>query len=111
MFEKPGNRPLITDIAILFTDGISNVEGNRIEIEVALLKADGVLVITVGISSAHDQVALSKYATDPRWYFSSPGYEELAGILNDVTDSVCEAVDTRKLSYWVGGWVDGWYDG
>ena len=96
MFGRPGNRPLVGDIVILFTDGDANLDTGRTEIEVLLLKNDGFLVITVGISGAHNAADLERYASESQWYFPTPSYTELTNILPDLSDSVCQAVETRK---------------
>lgn len=93
VFEKPGNRAGVKDIAVLFTDGQANREESNTDVELLNLKNAGVTVLTVGIGQSHNAEALKAYASDESWYFTVDNYGDLDEVIHDISGSVCEAID------------------
>ena len=60
-----GDRQGIKDIAIVITDGRSNVNPERVASEVQLAKAAGIELFSVGITDEVDADELRLIATDP----------------------------------------------
>ena len=91
IFGQGGDRSNVNNIAVLFTDGIANVDANDIDTEAASLKQVA-NVVTIGVSAAVDQDQLRRIATKPEWFIFAETFEELIPLSGQLAQSACKAV-------------------
>ena len=81
-------------IAILLTDGLATAPEKDPEIyaqaEADALKADGIILYTIGLGAQVNEAALKKLATSEDLYFKAPTVKELTAIYSKITASMCE---------------------
>ncbi|KAI0230884.1 Collagen alpha-6(VI) chain [Lamellibrachia satsuma] len=89
--ESKGHRPGERSIAILLTDGISNVHANATSSEARALKQAGVQVFTVGITKYTNIDELQEIASDPVEYhqFLAQTYAGLDLLLDRLLVRLC----------------------
>lgn len=88
--EKNGDRPSVRNIAVVVTDGVSNVRARRTIPEANLAKADGIHIYTVGIGLA-DLWELDGMATPPAEEnrFSVRDFDGLSTLQEELSSSIC----------------------
>jgi hypothetical protein len=83
------HRPTNLPVMIVLTDGRANpVPGSVAEDEARKVKADGVVVFTVGLGSDLDVDALRAMASRPDYFHIAPDAEALAGIYRDIAVAI-----------------------
>ncbi len=97
-----GNRPGITNLVILITDGIPHpVSRREPAIREARLLQNEATVVSVGITSFIDVGLLRLFSSEPREedksYFMSPDFETLEqNVLSNLLQEVCPTTVDRK---------------
>ncbi|KAL5006010.1 hypothetical protein ScPMuIL_017168 [Solemya velum] len=94
--EENGDRPGAQNIAIVVTDGVSNIRASRTMPEAKLAKASGIHIYTVGIGLA-DLRELDGIATPPvdKNRFSVRDFDGLPAIQEKLSSSICPVVQTK----------------
>ena len=81
-------------IAILLTDGLATAPEKDPEVyaqaQADALKADGIILYTIGLGAQVNEAALKKLATNEDLYFKAPTVKELNAIYTKITASMCE---------------------
>ncbi|MFZ2253421.1 MAG: vWA domain-containing protein [Minisyncoccia bacterium] len=81
-------------VAILLTDGLATAPEKDPEIYAQTaadaLKADGVILYTIGLGMQVNEAALKKLATSEDLYFNAPSINDLNAIYKKITASICE---------------------
>ena len=88
-----GDRPNVPNLAIVITDGKSTFD-NELTLPYAEdLRADGVQMVSVGITSSIDEDELKALSSLPQIrnvnYFTSPDFQQLEGIIETLLASAC----------------------
>lgn len=94
-----GDRPDATDIIILITDGLANVNPRRTvpEAELAREKGIRVLVMDIGVGTAAE---LAGMANKPlaRNRFSVDTFDDMESIKNAMMVEICEGIYVRRIA-------------
>ena len=91
---SPGDRADIPNVAIVFTDGVSNEMHNETIPEAELLQ-DGAnaTVISIGITNEVDPDEIEGIASNSGTFFLRPNFSDLTPIVNRVRAIVCDVAD------------------
>ena len=93
--ESKGDRPGIPNIAILITDGASNIESEQTIPEAEAAREDGILIFSIGVNAFDSEEEIKLVSSQPqlylRNYFLFPSYENLpsAHFTADFLREVC----------------------
>lgn len=89
-----GDRQGVINIAILITDGRSNIDQGLTQEEADLVKAMGIEVFTIGITLDVDESELKQIASDPdnTHYFFVDEFYELQSVLTNLINNVCTII-------------------
>ena len=89
-----GDRRNVTNIAILVTDGASNIN-NRSTIHFAnLAKQSGITVLAVGISSqvyVPELIGISSTGIEGQTYWRTPDFQVTTGTVDSIINGACQA--------------------
>jgi hypothetical protein len=94
IFTPPGDRPNIQNLAIVITDGESNVNKERVEEEAARLK-EKATVVAVGVSNAQE-AELKIIASNDDLVLRVTDFQALEKELDRIVSSVCGIVIPRE---------------
>ena len=89
VFDDVGNRPEATDIAIVITDGIPNDRVPDTIPAADRLKAEGVTIVTVGVTDLIDEAELRAIASSNNDVILTPSFETLNDEINTLTARAC----------------------
>ena len=99
--DDAGDRPGITNVVILITDGQSTREVDRTFIEADQLKAENgsnALVFVVGITENVLEDELRKISSDPQrideTYFTTPDFDKLQNVILTLVNRTCSSIQT-----------------
>jgi len=85
------NRPLARDLLVLVTDGVPSrrYEADGLADEVAAVKALGVRVVGIGVTTAVDADAIRRLVSTPASenYFGLANFTQLAGVIEELCDA------------------------
>jgi hypothetical protein len=96
IFGQSGDRSDVTNVAVLFTDGIANTEAGAIDTEAAELKKVA-SVVTIGVTNAVDQDQLKKIASSPSLFVYAANFDALAGISGELANLACAATKIGNI--------------
>lgn len=87
---RNGDRPDARNIAFIITDGISNLNENRLEEEVNLARNDGIHIYAVGIGLS-DDTEINQIASYPpsQNVFTVRDFDELRNLDDRIYESLC----------------------
>jgi collagen type VI alpha len=93
-----GRRLGIPALGIVITDGISNLDHKRTVPAADAARANGILMLAIGITPQIHQEELHNIATDPDedFVFKADDFNMLASIRNQVLAVVCKAVSGEE---------------
>lgn len=81
-------------IGILLTDGLATAPEKDPEIyaqqQADALKADDIILYTIGLGASLNEEALQNLASSPEQYFRAPTIKDLSGIYSKITAAICE---------------------
>ncbi|KAK2161998.1 hypothetical protein NP493_1548g00037 [Ridgeia piscesae] len=83
-------RPDVQQIAILLTDGVSNVDAGRTIPEADAAKDEDIEIFVVAVGDA-DQDEVRRIASDPRWLFNVTDFTALNSLTMDIIEETCSA--------------------
>lgn len=98
IFGQGGDRPNVNNVAVLFTDGVANIEANAIDGEANSLKAVA-NVVTIGVTTGVDQDQLKRIATKPEWFLFASTFEQLVAQSSTLAGIACTAVQVQIRKY------------
>jgi len=84
-----GDRPNVPDVAIVITDGKSNVFPEQTITEARNLKAAGVRVLVIGITSSINVTELQTIASNLSDVIIVDTYANLTNIVDDIVGKAC----------------------
>ncbi|KAL3854733.1 hypothetical protein ACJMK2_013983 [Sinanodonta woodiana] len=95
---RNGDRPDVPNVAVILTDGVSNINAGRTVPEAQLARADGIHIYAIGIGLP-DTRELDAIASPPASEnsFSVRSFDELKGIKQKVFSSLCPG-ETRTTT-------------
>lgn len=95
--SRHGDRPRVTNVVVLITDGFSNVEKDQTFTESARLRHAGVRIFTVGVSPYVSKQELEEIASDPYQFygFHVSDIRGIDHIADGLTGRICEASTPR----------------
>lgn len=90
---RNGDREGIRNVAVLLTDGVSNVNNQLVALEAKRARDDGIQMIAIGIN-LNSLTELDSIASDPVEYnrFSVNSFNQLAAVKTDLFPSTCEGI-------------------
>ena len=95
IFVPSGDRPGVTNLAIVITDGVSNVETASLPREAQALR-DNALVIAVGVTNAVNEDELNLIASEDsrgrNYVLRVTDFRQLASQIDNLLDETCIAV-------------------
>jgi len=68
---KYGNRPNVTNIIILITDGVPTVDADKLQAEVDLIKAENIKIIAVGVTDDVGPTNSTTLKTNSRFVYAN----------------------------------------
>ena len=91
--EANGDRSNVPNVAIVITDGESNVNASQTIPQAELAHAQGIYIYSIGISDAVNIEELAGISSWPhqlnQQYWTSPDFTQLGEIIDTVSESVC----------------------
>ena len=87
--DQVGNRPDAKDIAIVITDGIPNERIDDTIPSADRLKAQGVTIVTVGVTDLIDENELRAIASSSRDVILTPSFDTLNNEIDTLTARAC----------------------
>ncbi|GAB1606677.1 type VI, alpha, partial [Argonauta hians] len=99
MFTRAsGFRKGVPKIAIVLTDGMSNIGLNtRVESDAA--KKDNISMFAIGIGGAVNQAELKGIASDPNFVFSIKNFKNLPKIVDGLVKTTCKEIPTDSKPF------------
>ena len=95
-----GDRAWAPNIALVFTDGASNVNERQTIPQADLAKRNNIRIVAVGMTEEVDKEELDGIATDPsRNVFHVKDFNALDNILETFLSTVCDTTSARRESY------------
>lgn len=95
IFVQPGDRPSVPNLAIVITDGVSNVEVARLPAEADRLRNEAV-VIAVGVTNAVNEDELNLIASEDsqgrNYVLRVTDFQQLASQIGNLLTETCTAV-------------------
>lgn len=91
IFQPPGDRPDVPNLAVVITDGVSNINKDLLPEEARLLKNVST-VIVIGVTSNVNFAELTLIATDVHLITAVPNFASLNSELENIIDQMCSAV-------------------
>lgn len=97
--QANGDRPDVPNVAIIVTDGISNLNARRTIPEAEQAHADGIHIFAIGIG-VPDNRELDGMASKPveRNRFTVDDFSELVGLRNAISSALCDGKMFSKYS-------------
>lgn len=95
---RRGDRQNIKNIAIVITDGQTNVNEDRLETEIQMAKDANIEIFAIGITEDIKEEQLNLIASNPDQTFRATDFGVLDNILSDVIARACEVVPTFSPS-------------
>ncbi len=93
MFGRAGDRPNVTNVVIIITDGLPNTELRNATLEAARDLQEIATMFAVGITDEIDEDVLRNLSSQPRIlkqnYFTSANFSILVNNLEPLLDSFC----------------------
>lgn len=87
---RNGDRPNARNIAFIITDGVSNINQNRLEDEVNLAKEEGIQIYAVGIGLSDDtEINLIASPPSSEHVYSVINFDELRNLDERIYESLC----------------------
>ncbi len=98
VFNGPMNRPGVTDLAFIITDGEPTLNIDQTEPEAQRAQDEGIRMFAVGITEGVDENTLRFLSSSPRMrnenYFVSPSFTQLREVLDRLLIVACRTVPT-----------------
>lgn len=90
-----GDRPDIKNIAVVITDGESNVDRQRTIPDAEAARSAGIAIFSIGVTNAVNEQELRQMSSMPQYrdqnYYMSAGFDVLGDILAKVASETCTA--------------------
>ena len=89
IFGRGGDRPTVSNVAVIITDGRSEPDPTQTIPEANLLKQEGVTIIAVGIGNQVDRRELDGIASNPNDVIVARNFVDLQDQLGRLLDRAC----------------------
>merc|ERR1712002_208039 len=87
--QDGGDRPDVTNLAIIITDGASNKDVGRLPGDASNLQSVAT-VVAIGITDAVNETELALLASAEEDIIKTPSFDDLDSIIGPITKSICE---------------------
>lgn len=104
IFGNPGDRPDVSNVALLITDGESTRESNLTAYEAELARRDGIILFVVGVTNEINLDELHSVASKPvkDYYFNATDISALENIFRAILRQVCSRQRKKRSILSVG---------
>lgn len=101
-----GDRPDVDNIAIVVTDGESNLDQTRTVLDAQAAQAAGIQMFSIGITSAVNLQELQSISSPPqqmnRNWFQSEDFNTLTAVMQQVLTPICEGGGSQTTNLGTG---------
>ena len=95
VFGGPGDRPNVTNVGVLVSDGHSTVDGYRTLPEAELAKADNITMLAVIVNADHNLHDMTLISSDPRTdLYLLTASSQLDMVIKQALDRLCNVTST-----------------
>lgn len=84
-----GDRPTVRNVAVVISDGNSNVYQNNTIPEAVLAKSNGVTILSVVVTNAYNLQEMTSIATNSTYVYLLPNSTYIASIVSAVVNQLC----------------------
>jgi len=98
-----GRRDDAKDIAILLSDGVTNIRQNETMEFADKAKDDGITIFSIGVTNEINEDELRNIASDPKYFTYVENFDDLQKIISMIIEGTCEITNEITCSNW-GPW-------